>query len=110
MNTYTLSKPEFIRFQTAFRKFANNKSIDSGDIVLYNLIRGCAIDRGFSPVTNATKLNNGHGAFQSLSYAKSYAKARLIGRHNKYRPSDYIKARFGLELTDEQVNELAGRL
>lgn len=110
MNTYTLSKPEFIRFQSAFRKLASNKSIDSGDIVLYNLIRGCAIDRGFSPVTNPNKLNNGWAAQQSFSYAKSYAKGRLTSRNSRWNPTDYIKIRFGIELTDEQLTELAGKL
>lgn len=61
---FIVSKEEFLFIQKAFKEKAHNKTLTAEDILLYNIIRGKDIDRGFTPVTNPTKLANGEGAYK----------------------------------------------
>lgn len=57
------SKQEFEFFKQAFKEKARNKQITSNDILLYNILRGKSMDRGFTPITNPAKLNGGENAY-----------------------------------------------
>ncbi len=60
------SKQEFEFFKQAFKEKARNKQITAEDILLYNIIRGKDIDRGFTPITNPIKLANGEDAYSGM--------------------------------------------
>jgi hypothetical protein len=60
------SRQEFEFFKQAFKEKARNKQITAEDILLYNIIRGKDLDRGFTPVTNPTKLANGEDAYSGM--------------------------------------------
>lgn len=62
------SKEHYLAFKKAWAEKARSKSIDSVDIVLYNLLRGKLSTRGFSPIVNKVKLANGaaeYGAYEN---------------------------------------------
>jgi len=51
-------KQQFKQYQLAFRQLAHTKQATAVDHILYNLLRGKDLKRGFTPITNETKLNN----------------------------------------------------
>lgn len=59
MTTISITKDQFNELIRAFRKTANAKQLHPHDIIAYNLIRGLPTNRGFTPITNRTKLDNG---------------------------------------------------
>lgn len=63
---FITSKEEFLFIQKAFKEKARSKQITADDIVLYNIIRGKNIDRGFTPITNTTKLEGGEKAYHGM--------------------------------------------
>ncbi|MGZ8924454.1 MAG: hypothetical protein ACXW2E_01090 [Nitrososphaeraceae archaeon] len=76
----TLTKEQINAFRQSFKKRAKDKDISSVDIMLYNLVRGFPSNRGFSKISNNTKLVNGQRPYQSYTDAKSKLKALLILR------------------------------
>jgi hypothetical protein len=60
---FILSKEEFLSFQTLFKARAQAKQTRSTDILLYNIIRGKDLHRGFTLVTNPKKLAGGENAY-----------------------------------------------
>lgn len=60
------SKQEFQFFQQAFKEKARNKQTTADDILLYNIVRGKNVDRGFTPVTNTKKLAGGEDAYKGM--------------------------------------------
>ena len=60
------SKQEFQFFQQAFKEKARNKQTTADDILLYNIIRGKNMDRGFTPITNTKKLSGGEDAYKGM--------------------------------------------
>lgn len=61
---FIASKEEFLFIQQAFKEKARSKKTTAVDILLYNIIRGKDIDRGFTPITNPRKLSGGEDAYQ----------------------------------------------
>ena len=60
---FVASKEEFLFIQQAFKEKARIKNITAVDILLYNVIRGKDLERGFTPITNPTKLSGGEDAY-----------------------------------------------
>ena len=59
MTTFILNdKHQFYRFQEAFRQRSRTKQASVTDHILYNLLRGKDLKRGFTPITNPYKLSN----------------------------------------------------
>lgn len=79
MNT-EITKEQYITFRTAFKALARAKQITSSDIMLYNVIRGLPVSRGFTPITNQVKLANGAIASEALYHAKYQVKWQLVRR------------------------------
>lgn len=77
MNTL-LTKEQFIIFRDAFKARARAKSITAADLLIYNVIRGHAANRGFTPVTNKTKLLNGYAPNYGFDCARYQAKSDLF--------------------------------
>lgn len=77
MNTL-LTKEQFIIFRDAFKARARAKSITAADLLIYNVIRGHAANRGFTPITNKTKLLNGQQPNYGFDCARYQAKTDLV--------------------------------
>lgn len=94
MNYLITDKSQFHLYQQAFRQLANAKMATVEDHILYNLLRGKDLKRGFTPITNPVKLNadyykNEWRAFdQALSSLKSSIRHRA---HNKQWYEKYGK-------------------
>lgn len=88
MNT-EITKEQFIAFREAFRARAHNKILTSTDMMLYNIVRGLPASRGFTPITNHTKLANGMIADNALVDARVSIKWKLC------RGTDDLNTRFG---------------
>lgn len=77
MNTL-LTKEQFIIFRDAFKARARAKSITAADLLIYNVIRGHAANRGFTPITNKIKLINGQAPNGGFDNARYQAKQDLV--------------------------------
>jgi len=93
-----ISKEQFIKFRDAFRVLANDKKIKAEDILLYNVVRGLPITRGFTPVTNPIKLINGqslnHTICNTLGCLKFHIRqtpADLLANFDNFIDIDDIK-------------------
>lgn len=84
-----LTKEQFIAFRDAFKSLAHSKQLTSRDIILYNVIRGLPVDRGFTPITNQNKLRNGSIPNATLEQSKWSVMILLRSQ------LDYINNRFG---------------
>ena len=51
-------------------KFKSKKQHSAAEHVIYNILRGYPANRGFTPITNKNKLNNGQLADQGFDAAK----------------------------------------
>lgn len=94
-----ISREQFTAFRTTFRALANAKALTSTDILINNLIRGLPADRGFHPISNATKLANGADEWFGFNLAKS--DFRWSNSFKKTATADRYKS-----LTAENITEL----
>lgn len=98
----SLSREQFIAFRDAFRALANSRQLTATDELVYNLIRGLPADRGFSPVTNPTKLANGARADFGFYWTSYYLKSML--RYSAPKMMERYK------LTADQITALSKEL
>lgn len=103
MTTHTFTKEQFIAFRDTFKRSAHNKAISAADLLLYNIVRGVEMDRGFTPITNTQKLAH-QAADQGLRTAKTHL--RYLMRYNKAT----LRARFGDMFTDEFQAEILTKI
>lgn len=83
----SLSREQFLEFRAAYRALANDRQLTARDIMLYNMIRGLPLNRGFTNITNANRLANGANPEYGFKSAKStligslrYAKTKMVER------------------------------
>lgn len=81
-----LNKEQFKQFRTAYKTLARERKLTPADIIVYNLIRGLPANRGFTAITNPTKLANGAQEWGSFIAAKGNLQYRF-----KYRAADACK-------------------
>lgn len=98
MISHTLSKTEFLQFQTAFRARANARNISSSDLVLYNLVRGKSPKNGFTEITNKIKINNGAHRWTGFHQAKYNLTCFTFRPQN----AEAFKKQWTIKLTEEQ--------
>lgn len=98
--TYILSKEQYQLFNEKFIEAANAKSLTSANIILNNILRGKDARRGFTPITNPTKLNHGANEWQGFDAARS----QLV--HYLRWSRKYFQEKFGLEITDDMSAEI----
>lgn len=91
--TFIFDKPAFQTLQATFKQYANQNSNSASDMILYNIIRGKDIKRGFTPITNSNRLAN--GADPWYGYKSALSNLRWNIKRNKIL--------FGQPLTDEQA-------
>jgi hypothetical protein len=60
---HILNKDQFKQYQYAFRQRSRAKQATMLDHVLYNLLRGKKLERGFTPITNKNKLAAGRSEY-----------------------------------------------
>jgi hypothetical protein len=98
--TYLLDRAQFSQFRTAFKALAHKRALLPSDMLLYNFLRDLPRERGFSPITNRRKLDNGSDPMISLKQALSHLKYMT-----KYRKEEFC-ARFGGVFSDELIAAL----
>lgn len=95
--SYMLDREQFTKFRTAFRALAAKRKLTPADMMLHNLLRDLPKDRGFTPIANRRKLDNGSDPWLGLKQAASHLKYMA-----KYRKADF-SARFGFEFSDSLI-------
>jgi hypothetical protein len=98
MITHTLSKHEFLQFQSAFKARATSGKNQAADMLVYNIIRGKDPKRGFTAITNTNKLNNGAGEWFGFTQAKYNALLYIMSPKKR----ELFKDKYTVEFTDEQ--------
>lgn len=101
--TYLLDREQFSQFRTAFKALAHKRALLPSDLLLYNFLRDLPKERGFSPITNRRKLENGSEPLISLKQALSHLK-----HMSKYRKEE-VRARFGGVISDELLAVLLSK-
>ena len=104
MNTFIFNKDEFQKLQAAFKEKAHNKDVSASAMVLYNIVRGKDPRSGFTPITHTGKLAGGMREWGAYSDAKYGLKWSFTP--NKYRPDPNINTIWGVEITDEQRQQI----
>jgi hypothetical protein len=61
----------------AFRAKARKEGLNSTEHIFYNALRNLPLDRGFTPITRPSKINNGHASMGAYENALSNAKYML---------------------------------
>jgi hypothetical protein len=98
--SYLLTREQFQSFRTSFKEKSKLRILTPRDMLIYSMIRGLPVDRGFSPVTNETKLANGAAPWAALETTKASLKWS-IKRH-----PDSFNASFENTLSPEQIAKL----
>lgn len=101
MTNHILTKDQYTQFNKLFTNAANRKSISASDIILNNILRGKDARRGFTEITNETKLGHGMDPWQGYKQAK----AQLISSLRWSRTS-YV-SKFGLDLSNELAEAIS---
>ena len=102
MNTtsYILSKEQYQQFAASFTARAHAKNLSSGDMLLNNIIRNKDVRRGFTPITNPSKIGHGMNAWQGFTDAQ-----QDLGRQIRWG-KDQLKQKFGIEVNDEMATAI----
>lgn len=98
--TFILSKEQFQLFNEKFIDAANRKALTAGNMILNNILRNKDARRGFTPITNPTKLGHGMDAWQGFKEARSHLISDL--RWNR----KLLLEKFGLEVTDAMAEAI----
>ncbi len=69
---FIITKDEYLQAKKAWTQPGYHHN--AADHIIYNALRGFDLKRGFSPVTDQQKLNNGFSEWQSYDTAKSNAR------------------------------------
>lgn len=108
--TNVLSRDDFLCARDAFKEKASAKQITAVDILLYNILRGKKMDRGFTTVTNPNKLANGEGRYHGnrrLYESEHYLRAILARFVRGETPHPFI---VHYELTPETCARIITKL
>ena len=117
---FIITKEEYLNVLSAWKQTKDHKSADH---IIYNVLRGFDPKRGFSPITKASKLENGAQAWggygDALYTAKSMTRSYCIPTYqfrDEARKQVWIKqadgrlkelsAKFGIEFTTELLSKL----
>jgi len=103
-DTTFLSRESFRALRNRFHALAAQRSLTPSEIVLHNLIRQLPADRGFTAVTNKTKLTNG----TNPRYSYLTAKGNL--QYGGLRNREQFQKTYGFDIPDEEFKRLYGAL
>jgi hypothetical protein len=95
-------KQQFRQYQEAFRQLSRSKQATVEDHILYNLIRGKDLKRGFTPITSEKKLNAHYSknAWLAFDAACNNLAWNIRSKHSTF------KDRYGETITTEQWDKL----
>lgn len=107
------NKEQFRQYQEAFRQLSRAKMATSEDHVLYNLLRGRDLKRGFTPLTNEKKINAHYAktVWRNFDFALNSLKSDIKHRahskdwYQKYgTPESAVPfcMRYGETITEQQ--------
>lgn len=94
---YLISKEQYQAMRAAFKA---QKSHSAADHLIYNILRSYPADRGFTPISNSNKLNNGQRPNQAFESAKLEIEYQL--RSAKFL--EKLKEKFGIEFSEDLIN------
>jgi len=105
-NTFE-TKDQYLAFRSAWKKAAQEKKLTGAHHVLLNILRGHPVERGFTPITKTTKLQNGFRINHGLYFAAGELSSIVSGAasdsgYQKTRAEMFI-APFNGTLTLEQL-------
>ena len=108
-NTFE-TKDQYLAFRSAWAKAAQDKVLTGAHHVLLNILRGHPVERGFTPITKTTKLQNGFRINHGLYFAAGELSSIVSGAasdsgYQKERAERFI-APFAGTLTLEQLAEI----
>jgi hypothetical protein len=63
------NKENYLAFKKQWSKLAEQKALDSRMVMFYNVARGMDYWRGFTPITNKVKLENGQKPDRAITFA-----------------------------------------
>ena len=111
---YIFTKEQYLEAKTAWNNIAARTPVDH---IIYNAIRGFDLKRGFTAITNPTKLGNGASAWQgfddALDTARPLFKARFIWPKDQERydlafenKMKSLSIRYGITFTPELMEKM----
>ena len=115
MKTYIIQdKQQFKQYQQDFRALSSSKEATAEDHILYNLIRGKDLKRGFTPITNERKLNADYyrHEWRTFERALSNLKHQIKNRERekqwfeKYGGQAPLHMRYGNSLPETIWDEI----
>lgn len=96
-NTFE-TKEQYLAFRAAWATAAQSKELTAEHHILFNILCGRPIDRGFTPITKATKLQNGFRINHGLYHAAQSLQYRMV--------NEEFMAPFGDTITKEMIEGL----
>ena len=97
---YLINKTQYLSAKQYWNKITNRSPSDH---IIYNLIRGFDAKRGFTEITNRTKLSNGANPWAGFESAKADARWRTRPMSTKYTVGDVSYA----EMYSARMKELS---
>ena len=97
---FILNKEQYQLFHEKFIEAANAKSLTAGNMILNNILRNKDVRRGFTPITNPSKLGHGMDAWQGFIDARQ----QLTSNFRWHRKQ--LHEKFGIEFTDEMADNI----
>ena len=92
MTNYFNSKEQYLTFRKAWANASQNKLLDGGHYAMFNLLMKRPIERGFTPITNVVKLQNGFSINHGLAMASNHLRS-MINTAKQDKPASWMKYR-----------------
>lgn len=110
---YIINKEQYL---AAKAEWKSNKNRDAVDHIIYNAIRGFDIKRGFTGITNPTKLGNGAEEWAGFKNALNEARWQFREAASFVRGIDVeaayqkrvatLSSKYGFEFTEELMEKM----
>ena len=111
---YIFNKEQYLAAKAAWKSMTNRNAVDH---IIYNAIRGFDIKRGFTGITNPTKLGNGAEEWAGFKFAKEQAryrfKTKMIWPNDQERQDRIFASRckelsdrYGIEFNEELMEKM----
>lgn len=115
MKNFTLNKEQYINVCIAWKA---KTSHSASHHIIYNLLRSFDMDRGFTPITNRTKLSNGviewtgyreakHHAYQLLKKPVQYRSEGDIAYEKRLKSYIVNIELFGITYDESLINTMS---
>ena len=82
--------------------FKAQKPHSAAEHMIYNILRSYPADRGFTPITNKNKLNNGQRPNQAFESARLEIEFRLRSQ----KSLTLLQEMFGIEFSEDLISKI----